>query len=409
MPSPRIAIIGAGPGGLTLARILQRNRMECTMFELDKDRYAREQGGLIDLHGDSGQLALRDAGLLEAFQKYSLPGADAMKLVKADGTVAWDESDVKNDFVRQDRDRPEIDRGRLRDILIDSVDPTSIKWNSKITRVVPNQTNNAKFDLHFTDHVEEGFDLVVGADGAWSKVRNLVSDQVPEYSGVIGVDLRAHNVSEKRQWLSDYVGRGSLFMFDEGRFLICQRNGYDGIRAYASVRQPETWIKDSGIDWENHEVARKQLTEGYYSDCHEDLKRVIAEASDGLTVRALYMLPVGFRWSTRPGVTLLGDAAHLMTPFGGVGVNVAMTDSMCLAKALLKQRDNFETDLQGSLNVAIEEYEEPMFVRAKKFMELTYQGLQSHFSADGIDKRVRKLHARVKQIEEMKKAKEAGN
>ncbi|PQE29564.1 monooxygenase fad-binding protein [Rutstroemia sp. NJR-2017a BBW] len=409
MPSPRIAIIGGGPGGLTLARILQRNQMECTVFELDKDRFARGQGGLIDLHGDSGQLALRNAGLLETFQKYSLAGADAMKLVKADGTVAWDENDMKHDFVRQDRDRPEIDRGRLRDILIDSLDPASIRWNSKIIRVVPNQSNDAEFDLHFADHAEEGFDLVVGADGAWSKVRPLVSDQVPEYSGVVGIELNAHKVSEKHQWLSDYVGRGSLFMFDEGRHLICQRNGEDGIRAYASVRQPETWIKDSGIDWENNELARKQLIERYYSDCHEDLKRVIAEASDGLTVRTLHMLPVGFRWSPRPGVTLLGDAAHLMTPFAGVGVNVAMTDSMCLAEALLKQRHNFETDLQGSLKVAIEEYEEPMFVRAKKFMELTYQGLQGHFSTDGIDNRVRKLQARMKQLEEMKKAKKAGN
>lgn len=405
MPAPKIAIAGAGPGGLTLARLLQHNGIKCTIFELDVDRNARSQGGLIDLHADMGQRALREAGLIEEFQKHSLPEADSMKLVKADGTIAWDENekDEEKDFIRQSRDRPEIDRARLRDILIDSVEPDSIQWNSKIARVEPNKANPAQFDLHFADHIAEGFDLVVGADGAWSKVRPLVSTQLPEYSGVAMVEMMAFNVSEKKQWLSDYVGSGSFFMLDEGRSLICQRNGYDGIRVYAGLRKPESWIKDCGVNLEDPIEARKQLTEQYFGDVHDDLKRLISEASDSLLFRSLYMLPVGFKWPTRSGVTLLGDAAHLMTPFAGVGVNVALTDAMLLAHALLKQKDNFETDLKDSLKQAIEEYEEQMFKIAKKNMEKTYQGLIHHFSAGGIEHRIEKLQERAKQVEESRK------
>ncbi|KAF7924929.1 uncharacterized protein EAE98_007017 [Botrytis deweyae] len=405
MPAPRIAIAGAGPGGLTLARLLQHNGIKCTIFELDANRDARSQGGIIDLHADMGQRALREAGLMEEFQKHSLPDADSMKLVKADGTIAWDENnnDDESDSIRQARDRPEIDRARLRDILLDSVEPDSIRWNSKIVSVKPSESTPAQFDLHFADHVEEGFDLVIGADGAWSKVRPLVSAQLPEYSGISMVELTARNVSENKQWLSDYVGKGSFFMFDEGRGIICQRNGYDGIRVYAGVRKPENWIKDCGIDWENPTEARKQLTEQYFGDVHGDLKRLLSEATDSLIVRSLYMLPVGFKWQSRSGVTLLGDAAHLMTPFAGVGVNVALNDAILLTHALLKQKDNFEVDLKGSLKQAIEEYEEQMFEIAKKNMEKTYQGLIHHFSAGGIDHRVEHLQKMAKRIEEAKK------
>ena len=173
MPAPRIAIIGAGPGGLTIASILQHGGMECTVFELDKDRFVRDQGGIVDLHPGSGQLALHEAGLIEAFHKHSLPAAEAMKLIKSAGTVRWDENDKSSVKSGQSRDRPEIDRAVLRDILLDSVEPASIQWNRKLVRVEP---DGSRFDLHFTNGVEKGFDLVVGADGAWSKVRPLLSD-----------------------------------------------------------------------------------------------------------------------------------------------------------------------------------------------------------------------------------------
>lgn len=401
MSIPRIAIIGAGPGGLTLARILQHNGIQCTIFELDQDRSVRDQGGIVDLHPKSGQLALREAGLFEDFQKHSLPAAEAMKLIKSDGRIFWDESDINNVETGHSRDRPEIDRAALRDILLDSIQPSSIQWGRKLVRVESAGDLDIKYNLQFTDGLEAGFDLVVGADGAWSKVRTLLTDQLPFYSGITIIELKAVEVSAKKQWLSNFTGPGSCFMFDEGRALVCQQNGNDTIRVYAAVRQPETWVKACGVDWEQQDLAREIFTERYFGNCHEDLKRVIAiEASDGLIPRPLWMLPIGLKWSPRPDVTLLGDAAHLMTPFAGVGANVALADALSLARALLKRKDTFVADLHSNLADALQEYEGPMFERAKENMEKTWVGLQHHFSAGGIEDRVRRLRARAKQREE---------
>ena len=408
MSAPRIAIIGAGPGGLTLARILQHNEMPCTIFELDQDRSSRDQGGIVDLHPETGQRVLREAGLFQDFQKHSLPAAEAMKLVKSDGRVFWDENNTNNAEAGHSRDRPEIDRAKLRDILLDSIQSDSVQWNRKLLRVETTEDTNIKYNLHFADGIELGFDLVVGADGGWSKVRPLLTDQLPFYSGITVIELKALEVSTKKPWLSEFTGQGSCFMFDEGRALICQRNGNDEIRVYAAVRQPESWIKDCGIDWDQRDIAQKAFTERYFGDCHDDLKRVIAvEASDGLIPRPLWMLPVGLKWSPRAGVTLLGDAAHLMTPFAGVGVNVALADALDLSRALLKRKGKFENNLHGNLADALQEFEGPMFERARENMVKTRGGLQHHFSAHGIDERVKMLQGRARQREIAKQREEA--
>ncbi len=389
MSTIRIAIVGGGPAGLTLARLLQMNNIACTVFELDTRSFSRDQGGSVDLHPRGGQLALKHAGLTEEFKRLSRPEGEAMKLVKYDGKVLFDENIEGSTRPEEYSDRPEIDRMQLRQLLLQSVKPGTVIWGKKLLRVERSLRSPSQYDLQFEDGKEEGFDLVVGAEGAWSKVRSFLTDQQPYYSGITGIELWATDIDKKHQWLCEYIGAGNCFMFDEGRAIQCQNLGNNSIRVYAGLRQPEDWTETCGIDWSQPEEARMKLVERYYADCGDDLQRVVLDTNDKLIPRKMWMLPVGYRWQSASGVTLLGDAAHVMTPFAGVGVNLAMVDALDLAKAIISCGGD-----RDKIPDAVKAFEDEMLTRAEQFAKKTYKGLVGHFSANGCEEFLERLKGR---------------
>ena len=333
---PKIAICGAGPVSLTLANILQNSNIPFTIYEAAPE--FRTQGGSLDLHPQSGQLALKEAGLWDLFKKYARPESDVLKIVRLDGEVLWDGNSTDKQEVKEEEKfdgRPEIDRRALIKLLYENLDKNSIVFGKKLREVVPSEAAAKQYHLHFADGTTAtDFDLVIGGDGAWSKVRTLLSDEKPQYSGITMAAASLNNI-HANLWLEKYVGEGSMFAFGADTSITSQRgdNGY--LLTYASLCIPEDLLTKCGIEWTDTSTAREDYMKKCFSHVHPDLQRVFLESSDDLTPRQLYELPVGFSWTPQSSVTLVGDAAHVMTPFPGVGVNVGMTDALVLGREVI--------------------------------------------------------------------------
>lgn len=354
---PRIAIVGGGPGGLMLARLLQVRGFASTVLERDPHAGHRPQGGSLDLHPETGQRALRRAGLEEAFLAEARPEDQGDRLYDTAGTLLFDRDGAGDD-------RPEIDRTALRRILLDSLVPGTVRWGSKVEAVTAGE------DRHqvIVGGVAEAYDIVVGADGAWSRIRPLLSNARPVYEGVTFVELGFD--ADRHPEIDALVGGGKMFAAGNNRVLIAQRNGRRHIRGYAALRLPEAAGQDLGSA-ETGRVRDRLMAE--YAGWSPSLLRLI-DCGDILAVRPLYALPVGHGWRTRTGLTLLGDAAHLMSPFGGEGVNLALADAADLAEAI--------TSGEGWLAVAA--YEAAMAARAAPAAAGAREGLDCALSTDGL-------------------------
>jgi 2-polyprenyl-6-methoxyphenol hydroxylase-like FAD-dependent oxidoreductase len=165
MTLPPIAIIGAGPCGLTLARLLECKGIDYVVYERDESETSNRAGGSLDIHAETGQHALQEGGLFDEFRKYARYDDTSFTLADKSG----------NKLVQfgEGRDAPEIDRRELRQILLDAIPKGKIKWGHALRGATVGEGNMAV--LRFANGVVvSGFKLVVGADGAWSKVRPMV-------------------------------------------------------------------------------------------------------------------------------------------------------------------------------------------------------------------------------------------
>ena len=358
-----ITIIGAGLGGLTLASVLHRHGIDATIYELEPSPMARYQGSVLDMHEESGQLALQKAGLFEAFRKIVIQSGDDMRILDKTGTVRWEDSG--------DDTRPEVERGALRDILLQSLPAHLIHWGSKVTNVTKLEGERHQVTLASGETFITA--LLIGADGAWSKVRPLLSDARPIYLGISFVETYLLDADMRHPESAALVGRGSMFALSDGKGLITHRDGSGRIDVYIALKTSEDWATSTEIDFRDTEATRRWLLD-HFTDWDHQLRALITESDANFIPRSIYTLPIGHRWKRTPGVTLLGDAAHLMSPFAGEGANLAMLDGAELAEAILTHPDDIET--------ALASYEQASFPRSEASSTVSASNLSVSFSSD---------------------------
>ncbi|KAJ6056803.1 uncharacterized protein N7446_007694 [Penicillium canescens] len=331
---PEIAIVGGGPSGLALAGVLEQYGIDYVVYERSREDVPPR--GVV----------LKEAGCFEEFKKYARGGYATIHWL-------WDYEGNKLFPFGEGRDSPEIDRAQLKRVLLSSVPKHKIRWSAGVQSSSRNE--NGEVQLNFTDGTTtSGFKLVVGADGLRSKIRHLVTAAEPQYAGMVFLTLFVRPSNSYHADLEQLAGQGPMIVTGKRKKIWIQRQGDSHYRVDFGWLGPEDFPVNGEVDLSDEQAVKKYLLRDEHFGRHMPLVHDLINASEGpFRTWPLYYFPTEhLNWQPAPGATLIGDAAHVTTPFVGDGVNFAMRDSLILAQKL-KQF--------GVSSQAVAEYEKEMF------------------------------------------------
>ena len=350
----QIVIIGGGPSGLTLARLLQLKGANVKVYERDVNKDARVQGSPLDMHEESGWAALSKANLLNEFNKHVLAGADKKIIVNERAEIVLSDHETKSDEDAGNKpSRPEIERGALRKVLLESLQPETVVWDSHFVSM---EKQNEGWLLQFKNGSSAYADIVVAADGANSKIRPYVTDIKAFYSGIIMLEITINDAQKAAPHIYELLNGGKVMAFGNGKNILGGQKGNGDLGFYATFKASENWVTNNGLDYSD----RTQLLAWFkeeYSGWSSIWYELFENTATPVIPRPIYCMPLDQTWETLPNVTLLGDAAHVMPPFAGEGANMAMLDSLELSECLT-------ADKYHNLQEAISSYEVAMRQRA---------------------------------------------
>ncbi|MGY0035207.1 FAD-dependent oxidoreductase [Pedobacter sp. NJ-S-72] len=292
----KIAIVGGGPGGLTLARLLQMNGADVKVYERDINKDARVQGATLDLHEESGLKALEEAGLMSAFEENYRPGADRMCITDKKANILYEDNADEEDK----RSRPEIDRGPLQNILLDSLQPHTVVWDSHFVSLFP-QGNSWK--LEFKNGQTAFADIVIAADGANSKIRPYLTPIKPFYAGVTVIEGAVYNSETASPKVHKLLNGGKIFAMGDEKTLIVSSKGDGSLVFYTGCKTDENWSKNIGIDFSH----KKQVLAWFkkeYSGWDNIWDELFENAASKFVPRPQYCMPFDQTWEALPNLTI---------------------------------------------------------------------------------------------------------
>jgi 2-polyprenyl-6-methoxyphenol hydroxylase-like FAD-dependent oxidoreductase len=352
-----IAIIGAGPVGLAFARLLQQEGANVKVYERDVNEHFRIKGGTLDLLKDMGQIVFEKAGLLSAYFHNARPTARRI-------------ADIHGNIIQTipPSDNPEIDRNDLRRILLESLQPGSVVWDRKFISL---EEQNGTFLLHFENGRVETADLVVGANGIMSMLRKIITPIPARYTGTVTITGEVLDYETRCKNFKRICEEDKIIARDGRIFFLSQPKTNGELYYYACFREPESWAKDNNLNFNNNKQISRFLSD-LCADWNSAYKELF-DATDEFTLLPLYQVPLE-NWQPHKNITLIGDAAHGMPPYAGVGVNTGLLDALYLA-------ENLTNGKFDSVQTAIDNYEEKMFEYASEAQQQTVTNEKLLFSS----------------------------
>lgn len=351
LTNKKTAIIGAGPTGLTMARLLQQKGIAVTVYERDKDPEARIWGGTLDLHKGSGQDAMQKAGLLENYYKMAVPMARI--ITDYMGNVLFS----KETAAEEKYDNPEINRNDLRTLLINSLENNTVIWDHKLIEI---QQQNGKWLLNFENGKTADADFIIGANGGMTAIRKYLTDAEVELTGTYMIQGEVPEPEIKCPDFYKLCDDKILMTAHNGNLLVANPRNNKVLSYNVIFKMPEKL----NLNFKNtNEIAAFLLD--MFSDWGECYKELFRSSSffAGLPTKKI---AVEKPWKNNRllPLTLIGDAAHLMPPFAGQGANIGLLDALILSENLVN--GDFE-----NIESAILDYEKQMFVYAQEAQKET--------------------------------------
>lgn len=362
MSSQRIAIVGAGIGGLTMAIALQQRGMQVEVFEQASE--LTEIGAGIGLFANAVKL-LRRRGILADLRTDATEPTDLIYRDGHSGEILGEVPLGRDSTYERTFGDPYIGvhRRHLQRSLLAAIDSSAIRLGH---RVIGISSADGMSTLEFANGVRAQADFVIGADGAHSVVREWVAGpQKATYSGSSG--FRGVAPVSKLPCLPR--PHAAQFWVGEGKHLLHFPIGLnaDYVSFLAGIDEPASWT-GSG----SRRLATTTEALATFSGWHPAVTEVIG-AVEHHTRWGLFVVEPLSAWSRGP-VVLLGDAAHAMLPHHGQGANQTIEDAVVLAELLASSRAG---------ETALAEYETLRRERTRQVQQLSWQTNQLLHLAPG--------------------------